>query len=348
MDFFEGLANQISASLDTALDNSFDTGIPELNDIITKDKSNQCCADCDKPNPRWVQLDRCIFLCTRCAGVHGMLSGDPSCVTSLRVATEKSVISSVHLKTLRVGGNAVSNKKLLQAAKKRSGFRYDLAKINPNDTAGICFLIESKYSYVSEDAPCSPQNQLPPVRIEKSPKGTWGAPKEPQVTPPPSISTAPEPAPALTFATRDRQDSFADLLSQIPPTSPDLAAQLISPVAYGQAQGAVMSAFSSPGQTQPQPRMPYQQPNLLAPQNRPAYSQSPFVVQPQQQQQRRMGGPPMPTIGGQVYGQQQIAPAGFPQQQMQQQMQQPMQPQGQQQTPNQVSPFYNPNLYNNR
>ena len=82
MDFFEGLANQISASLDTALDNSFDTGIPELNDIITKDKSNQCCADCDKPNPRfsccivhiqyltgcvlrWVQLDRCIFLCTR-------------------------------------------------------------------------------------------------------------------------------------------------------------------------------------------------------------------------------------------------------------------------------------------
>lgn len=347
MDFFEGLANQISASLDTALDNSFDTGIPELNDIITKDKSNQCCADCDKPNPRWVQLDRCIFLCTRCAGVHGMLSGDPSCVTSLRVATEKSVISSVHLKSLRVGGNAVSNKKLLTKAKKGgSGFRYDLAKINPNDTAGICFLIESKYSYASDDAPSSPQNQLPPVRIERSPKGTWGPSKAPAVTPPPSISTAPAPAPALTFETRDRQDSFADLLSQIPPTSPDLASQLISPVAYGQAQGAVMNAFNSPVQNQPQQRMPYHQPNLLAPQNRPAYSQSPFVVQPQQQQQqRRMGGPPMPTIGGQVYGQQQIVAAGFPQQQMQQQMQQP---QMQQQIPNQVSTFYNPNLYNNK
>lgn len=352
MDFLSGLVSQVTGGIDAAFDSSFDTGIPELNEIISKDISNQCCADCDKSDPRWVQLDRSIFLCTRCAGIHGMLSGDPSCVTSLRVVTEKSVISSVHLKALRAGGNASSNKRLLDKLKKGppGGFRYDLAKMKPDDTAGICYLIESKYQYADASSPAAPPSFAPPVKVQRSPVGTWGSPREAPV---------PQPLePVLQTVPRDRQESI-DLLSMIPPKSPDLASQLLdSPVQQQAINAQVMNAFSAPAQNQPAARLPYQQPAMMAPQNQPAFSQSPFVVQQGRQPQM-----PSATIGGQVYGQQQPnlalgAVARYPQQPMQQQAgyPQPMQQQGgyqspqqpmQQQAPNRVSPFYNPGMHNN-
>eukprot|EP00658_Telonema_sp_P-2_P065071 TRINITY_DN54410_c0_g1_i1.p1 TRINITY_DN54410_c0_g1~~TRINITY_DN54410_c0_g1_i1.p1 ORF type:complete len:265 (-),score=46.95 TRINITY_DN54410_c0_g1_i1:307-1101(-) len=106
MDYFSGLASRVSASVDAAFDSSFDTGVSALNDILRLEGNNMC-ADCAKPNPRWVHMGFAIFLCSRCAGMHGMLSGG-SHVGSLRSAEK---MAPAQIRQLRDGGNATSNQK---------------------------------------------------------------------------------------------------------------------------------------------------------------------------------------------------------------------------------------------
>eukprot|EP00656_Telonema_subtile_P036546 TRINITY_DN4055_c0_g1_i1.p1 TRINITY_DN4055_c0_g1~~TRINITY_DN4055_c0_g1_i1.p1 ORF type:complete len:298 (+),score=51.28 TRINITY_DN4055_c0_g1_i1:158-1051(+) len=159
MDYFSGLASHLSDKLDAAFDTTFDTGVQELNDIL-RAEGNTVCADCVKPNPRWVHLGFASFLCTRCAGVHGMLAGDPHCVTSLRAASEK--IHGSHIKALRNGGNNKCNQKRRKATGSHN-------RVESDDLSGACYLIAKKYGYSSgaEPAPapavCAPSPPAGPV-----------------------------------------------------------------------------------------------------------------------------------------------------------------------------------------
>lgn len=113
-------------------------------------EGNSVCADCEKPNPRWVHMGFTIFLCTRCAGVHGMFAGNPGCVVSLRSADR---ISRAQIKSLRDGGNSRSNQK------RRRSTRSQLVDTNDLNTA--CRLIQKKYYAACHSTPSSPSEVTP-------------------------------------------------------------------------------------------------------------------------------------------------------------------------------------------
>lgn len=156
MDFFSGLANQITSQVDAAFDTTFDTGIPELNEILRLD-GNTTCADCGAPNPRWVHMDFAIFLCSRCSGIHGALSANPGCVTSLRVASDK--LSRNHFKALSKGGNTLSNTSRCKPKQPMDG----------TDLAGAMKHIEKKYSYRKS------QPEPAPAVVQKTPSASKDA-----------------------------------------------------------------------------------------------------------------------------------------------------------------------------
>lgn len=43
---------------------------------------NKTCADCEEPNPSWASVNRGVFICTQCAGVHRSLGVEVSFVLS--------------------------------------------------------------------------------------------------------------------------------------------------------------------------------------------------------------------------------------------------------------------------
>ena len=43
---------------------------------------NKICADCEEPSPTWASVNRGVFICTQCAGVHRSLGVDVSFVLS--------------------------------------------------------------------------------------------------------------------------------------------------------------------------------------------------------------------------------------------------------------------------
>lgn len=45
-------------------------------------KCNKLCADCEEPYPAWASVNRGVFICTQCAGVHRSLGVDVSFVLS--------------------------------------------------------------------------------------------------------------------------------------------------------------------------------------------------------------------------------------------------------------------------
>ncbi|KAG0503126.1 hypothetical protein HPP92_003198 [Vanilla planifolia] len=67
---------------------------------------NRVCADCGSPDPKWVSVSHCVFICIKCSGVHRSLGIHISKVLSVKLDewTDEQVDSLID-----GGGNAVVN-----------------------------------------------------------------------------------------------------------------------------------------------------------------------------------------------------------------------------------------------